>query len=117
MDSRAESPCLLFLAGGDLELAGIKGENDNGVVCCPPECGQCGGAGCGKADGGNKACCINGVLQNQPHCYVEDAPCVWRNFDGEPIRRKSLYSAWLFAISRPLWMVRGSHCTTAISRV
>ncbi len=66
------------------EIEGILGENDEGVVCCPLECGQCGGPGCGKAGDGNKACCVNGVLQNQPHCMVEGAaPCVFDRFSGE----------------------------------
>jgi len=64
------------------DVPGFEGVNDNGIVCCPVECNGCGGAGCGKIGAAagldNTACCINGVLQNQPDCPDNGmvAPCV-----------------------------------------
>ncbi len=58
-------------------MAGIEGINTVGqVACCPLGCGLCGGKGCGRAPGGNKSCCVNGVLGNQPDCAITlTAPC------------------------------------------
>ncbi|CAM9959250.1 unnamed protein product [Scytosiphon promiscuus] len=64
-----------------LGIVAIEGSNDNGSVCCPEKCMQCGGAGCassGAASGlDNTDCCINGVLANQGSCADSgEAPCV-----------------------------------------
>jgi len=62
-------------------IPGLEGTNENGTACCPLGCTACGGLECataGAAAGlGNKSCCINGVLENQPSCSTAGAaPCV-----------------------------------------
>lgn len=45
-------------------VPGIDGSNEVGAVCCPLQCHQCGGIGCGSNRDwgfGNKECCINGT--------------------------------------------------------
>lgn len=74
---RAESICIYEGVG----FSGIEGSNDNGSVCCPVGCGQCGGPGCyssGVAFGlTNTACCINGVLNSADRCSdTNQAPCI-----------------------------------------
>ncbi|CAM9818929.1 unnamed protein product [Scytosiphon promiscuus] len=79
-----ETPCKVEVVVVEECIDGIEGylgENDNGSVCCPTGCTQCGGAGCGTVgageDLGNTDCCINGVLNNQEFCSVTNAaPCV-----------------------------------------
>ena len=52
----------------------------DGSVCCPTECGQCGGTGCQGFPGGANDCCIgglNGILMNSDVCSMsEGAPCI-----------------------------------------
>lgn len=72
-------------------LEGFEGTNENGSVCCPLGCNQCGGAGCGQSGAGqgydHTDCCINGVLNSydgQKLCSViPAAPCI---MDGLPVR-------------------------------
>ncbi|CAN0486291.1 unnamed protein product [Ectocarpus sp. 12 AP-2014] len=68
---------------------GIEGIDGKGVVCCPLECGQCGGTGCssaGAASGlGSESCCESGVNSSGRYCDItEEAPCIYGNpDDGE----------------------------------
>ncbi|CAM9871103.1 unnamed protein product, partial [Scytosiphon promiscuus] len=67
--------------GSRNDMPGIEGSNDSGSVCCPIECGQCGGDGChqaGLAVGlDNTHCCVNGVLDNHDLCSDSGAaPCI-----------------------------------------
>ncbi|CAN0477411.1 unnamed protein product, partial [Hapterophycus canaliculatus] len=49
-------------------VPGIEGSNDEGSVCCPIECGQCGNDGCHQAglavELDNTSCCVTGVIDN-----------------------------------------------------
>ncbi|CAM9743359.1 unnamed protein product [Scytosiphon promiscuus] len=83
--TRLAAPCIMDNKGvgtcESLAVFGIEGTNDSGSVCCPYECGQCGGAGCGDTDEDygytNEDCCINGVLRTKPFCYEHGVPpCV-----------------------------------------
>ncbi|CAN0557615.1 unnamed protein product, partial [Ectocarpus sp. 8 AP-2014] len=61
---------------------GIEGIDGNGVVCCPLECGQCGGIGCtdfGAEFGlGPESCCGGGVKVASNYCDVTgEAPCIY----------------------------------------
>ncbi|CAM9183752.1 unnamed protein product, partial [Hapterophycus canaliculatus] len=60
---------------------GLEGIDGNGVVCCPLECGQCGGSGCtvsGRAFGlGSDSCCGGGVKDRDEYCdETGKAPCI-----------------------------------------
>lgn len=50
--------------------------HQHGVVCCPIECGQCGGSGCETIDGtvGASDCCSDVVLGAQMFCNSTVAP-------------------------------------------
>ena len=43
------------------------------TVCCPLECGQCGGGGCANAPGGAKECCHEDIMhgRGENHCLNE----------------------------------------------
>ncbi|CAN0296302.1 unnamed protein product, partial [Ectocarpus sp. 8 AP-2014] len=63
-----------------------EGIDGNGVVCCPLECGQCGGKGCssaGAASGlGSGSCCGDGVKSSGRYCDItEEAPCIYGSPD------------------------------------
>ncbi len=68
-------------------LPGYEGTNENGSACCPLGCTACGGLGCSKVGAAagfdNTACCINGVLNNQPDCSVSGAAPCRVDSDGE----------------------------------
>ncbi|CAN0475110.1 unnamed protein product, partial [Ectocarpus sp. 12 AP-2014] len=60
---------------------GIVGGNDDGSVCCPLACGECGGKGCSKnkPDGlTGDDCCVSGILEHQQRCSDPGAtaPCI-----------------------------------------
>lgn len=63
-------------------MPGIDGFNKAGVtVCCPVECGTCGGAECGSVglpEFNNQACCPNGILGSGAGDCADTAaaPCV-----------------------------------------
>ncbi|CAM9871033.1 unnamed protein product [Scytosiphon promiscuus] len=62
-------------------VTGIEGSNDDGTVCCPVECGQCGTSECHQAglavDLDNTHCCVTGVLVTKGLCSEsETAPCI-----------------------------------------
>ena len=89
------------LAGGKCinGFPGIDGKDMNGVdVCCPLECNQCGGVGCGsngERGFGNKECCINGILNNQQNCSVSGAaPCIIT--DGQSLFHGNLRTAGFY---------------------
>lgn len=60
---------------------GTEGIDGNGVVCCPTDCGQCGGAGCttaGAAAGLDGSDCCGGTIR-KAGVYCDDtdkAPCI-----------------------------------------
>ena len=56
----------------------IGGSGDD--VCCPTECGSCGGEGCSSRPGGYDNCCLSGVRPNSRSCNIESAPC---NIDND----------------------------------
>lgn len=49
-------------------------------MCCPEECGQCGGPGCDSAglpEYDYTGCCVNGIVANQDDCIdTGTAPCI-----------------------------------------
>ena len=53
---------------------------DNGIeksgVCCPEECGTCGGSGCSQRYLGARFCCISGIKNDGKSCSNQGAPCV-----------------------------------------
>lgn len=59
-------------------------ENSSSGVCCPTECGGCGGSGCHRFGGGRRAglgrdfCCSSDVLEAELICGVngQAAPCI-----------------------------------------
>ena len=59
-------------------VEGIEATNGRGSVCCPVDCGVCGGSGCRRAPGGKDECCIPGILNYpQPLCSeTHTAPCI-----------------------------------------
>ena len=49
---------------------------DRGTVCCAGTCGQCGGTGCGKKEGGRTQCCSGNVKRQFRFCEsFEDTVC------------------------------------------
>eukprot|EP00903_Cladosiphon_okamuranus_P009739 g9260.t1 len=62
--------------------AGLEGFQ-HGVVCCPLECGQCGGSGCHNLPGGATACCSDVILAGGVRCNGTDvvAPCIIGSVD------------------------------------
>lgn len=73
-EGEAESACSNGLPGYD-------GSREEWDVCCPLECGGCGGKGCRKLGEefglGKKDCCIKKIIQTQPDCADSgSAPCV-----------------------------------------
>eukprot|EP00752_Nemacystus_decipiens_P011233 g9983.t1 len=51
----------------------------HGIVCCPLECGQCGGTGCESLPGGETACCSDVILIQGQMCNATAAivaPCI-----------------------------------------
>lgn len=57
---------------------------DNGFIdddsCCPQECGQCGGIGCGLK-GKDMVCCTSGVMTLNRSCDTTGAPCLISSTD------------------------------------
>merc|ERR1719230_1259229 len=47
-------------------------------VCCPMECGTCGGGGCGRRPGGAHHCCKGTIMNHHHHCGAGGTgpPCV-----------------------------------------
>lgn len=46
-------------------------------VCCPEECGQCGGIDCGDLPGGQENCCTGYIDENGDNCSdTNTAPCI-----------------------------------------
>ena len=71
-----EAPCILsepVVVGSDptCEFGIIK---DN--ICCSPECGECGGQGCGSRPGGGSDCCGGPIVSKGLSCEDNVAPCV-----------------------------------------
>ena len=61
-----------------------------GSICCPPYCGQCGGAKCAAVQtGGADLCCTSNIAARQPvrSCTMHDAPCVVEPISGFPLWR------------------------------
>ena len=55
---------------------GIQGRQKSwGYVCCPQECGTCGGSGC-SSRGGATECCGGAIKTAQKSCSTNAAPCV-----------------------------------------
>ncbi|CAB1099945.1 unnamed protein product [Ectocarpus sp. CCAP 1310/34] len=88
-DVTGEAPCIYGSPPEGECSGGIEGIDGNGVVCCPLECGQCGGTGCssaGAASGlGSESCCESGVDSSGRYCDVTgEAPCIYGSpDDGE----------------------------------
>lgn len=45
-------------------------------VCCPHECGVCGGAHCSRRPGGPDKCCHANIVASQNSCTVHKPPCM-----------------------------------------
>ncbi len=45
-------------------------------ICCSPECGECGGQGCGSRPGGGSDCCGGPIVSKGLSCEDNVAPCV-----------------------------------------
>lgn len=45
-------------------------------VCCPAECGTCGGPGCSDLPGGSENCCTSSVIASGRSCNVYPPPCL-----------------------------------------
>lgn len=59
---------------------GVEGvEDGDGLVCCNPACGVCGGSDCGGDPGLSIGdCCVGVIVENAQFCSVtESAPCVF----------------------------------------
>ena len=57
----------------------------SGNSCCPSECGQCGGPGCGSSPGGANDCCESSIRDSGLFCDFNDAPCIIHpNFQEDP---------------------------------
>jgi len=82
---------------------GFIGETSNDEkVCCPEECGQCGGPNCGKL--GAKKCCISNVLdagKGKKCSQTQGPPCVLKFSSADGLLAGS--ASWalpvLFAIA------------------
>jgi len=60
-------------------LPGIDGSSEAGIsVCCPINCGTCGGAGCSSSDRPDSDCCPNEIIDSDPGDCADTvaAPCV-----------------------------------------
>ena len=56
-----------------------------GNYCCPSECGECGGPGCGSRPGGGSDCCGTSIRDSGLFCDFNDAPCIIHpNFQEDP---------------------------------
>ncbi|CAM9288663.1 unnamed protein product [Discosporangium mesarthrocarpum] len=83
------SPCVVDEAVDSNSVCsnGIPGIEDFELdACCAPNCGQCGGEGCGTiaGTGGPDDCCSNRIVQSGALCDdTGAAPCVM-TFDFEP---------------------------------
>ncbi|CAM9373608.1 unnamed protein product [Scytosiphon promiscuus] len=82
-DETGEAPCIIGSRPKSAQTCsnGLEGIDGNGVVCCPLECGQCGGSGCvtsGKDSGlGSDSCCGGGVKARDEYCdETGEAPCI-----------------------------------------
>lgn len=58
------------------ERAPCAGGIAAGDVCCPAECGACGGAGCGSRPGGAEACCGGAIRSAGLSCEDNPPPCL-----------------------------------------
>lgn len=63
------------------KIYGFMGNSDDGAVCCPISCGQCGGGGCDRRGNDEEDCCIRAMLLAEPrvpYCPYANAsaPCV-----------------------------------------
>ena len=54
------------------DATSVKGN----AICCPKECGTCGGEDCGGRPGGASACCADKVFASGKQCASNTAPCV-----------------------------------------
>jgi len=74
------APCVLMCDQGDgTAIPGLVGDNRNLKVCCPLECGQCGGRGCSDKGPGADACCVDNLAKSQNNGMCSEskkAPCV-----------------------------------------
>lgn len=62
------------------DVLGIEGTNEYGLsACCPSECNQCGGKGCGTSGLPKytyQSCCVGAVVHTFEHCEnKKTAPC------------------------------------------
>lgn len=81
---------------------GMAGYEDDDV-CCPTECGQCGGAGCstsGAAAGlGSDSCCYSGVKESKEDCEVTlSPPCVMGEMYSRSVNRWSSCDTVIYRI-------------------
>jgi len=63
----------------------------NGRICCPSNCGTCGGSGCGRRPGGSTRCCANAINNRGNVCSGPNAvACIIpRVNDNEHRRRRT----------------------------
>ncbi|CAN0251350.1 unnamed protein product [Ascophyllum nodosum] len=67
-----EAPCFIDNFTCSNGFPGIQTRD----VCCPMECGRCGGAGCAGLPGGTQECCTSVILASGASCSeVGIAPC------------------------------------------
>ncbi|CBJ34050.1 hypothetical protein Esi_0900_0001 [Ectocarpus siliculosus] len=81
-DVTGKAPCIYGSPPEGECNNGIEGIDGNGVVCCPLDCGQCGGEGCSGSGAdfglGSESCCGGGVKSANNYCDVTGkAPCIY----------------------------------------
>ena len=71
------APCIVKPSPDPTCKHGIKiaGANHS-IVCCPSDCGTCGGTGCNFRTGGSANCCTNIILNSGISCRTSIAPCI-----------------------------------------
>lgn len=69
--SGASSPAVAPGADPDCEGGLIAGTS-----CCPLECGECAGAGCGSRPGGAENCCSGAIQDSARLCSEVGPPCI-----------------------------------------
>lgn len=52
----------------------------NRGVCCPIQCGRCGGRDCQHLPGGKKSCCTKIIRKAKKLCFPNRPPCVRRGY-------------------------------------
>jgi hypothetical protein len=76
-DGDGQAPTFFPASPSCEEVDGIA----DGGVCCPAECGECGGSGCSERPGGSESCCSEEVSGSDRYCDPDAnvmAPCVRR---------------------------------------